>query len=761
MRSHLRTLVWQMAGFCVLAMATSAFAQLGLPLDEENLPDPPPRLNPNADPQDAETDREDNRQQALSILQTGQHFAMQNVQSGEPRLVLRGVLQFLELERSGTAGMMSPLEAMQHFAELAWEQKPKETRRQMLLRLMNADEPEPMEEEPEAPFPQGRVGPDQEAQERQLAHQYQENIGQVWPLDWRPNQAKWAEFLETLLEGQAADDPVEFWKKKIAADPAKADSYRLAYLAIARAKRETEFDRDLLAPWLEASKPVKPQQIQRLAELLNSVQTASLAADDPVRRDFRDRFLQALRSVDLGAESFDSPMGHAVRSVISAMDPDGRVVRQEILNHQPPRVFLRLMNHGSEGREEIFAAFFGKRIKIDWKDKPLEKGIEELAAMVAAPLWIDKSMRGRTNPIRLTHEGPWLATLDKVLEETDCEARFFSQHVLWIGQKSQRKAAEAMYREATSRLAGYEGFSEEEVVELTAPVDETPKNFTEFVDHWNESETAVIRIRLLDRSVRSRPIQPPSHLLPLALRLSLIAESADLDWRVDRAIVIFASKARIALIEERENRLQRRLVPLAERTDRVANALREPSNVDFDGTLAELLKIIGQNDPLPVLYLTESKNGPAPDSPAAIQSDGSPLAHGLDVMTAELNLDWAEDEKALYIGTTASLSTLARRELLQRKRSPPSSEDAVRLEKPITSIRSDRDLNHLGGQIAAMLKRELDISAVPEEVKRRSYQLFAHRIPLEQVMDALAAQNGLKWELTPTQLKFSPADRGP
>jgi len=243
--------------------------------------------------------------------------------------------------------------------------------------------------------------------------------------------------------------------------------------------------------------------------------------------------------------------------------------------------------------------------------------------------------------------------------------------------------------------------------------------------------------------------------------MALIAESSDLDWRVDGTHVLFASKARIALIEERENRLQRRLVPLADRTDRVSGALREPSNVEYDGTLADLLKIIGQNEPLPVLYLVESKHGPAPETPASIHADGEPLAHGLDIMTAELNLDWAEDEQALYIGSSQSLSTLARRALLRRNRPAPSADDAVRLEKPVTSVRADRDLNHLGGQIAAMLKRDLDISAVPDEVKRRSFHLFVNKVPLEQVMDALAAQCGLRWELTPSSVKFLPADRGP
>lgn len=724
-----------------------------------DLPDPPPRYNLNADPDDAEQDRINNRMVAEQLLMEGRHHATNRLRSDEPRDAIDAALSLLEFSRRQSTAPVSRIEVFERLMELPWERKPKESTAQMIHRLTV----NPLLEAQQNELEEGLLIENyRDNYLAQLAPRYEEAAGSPWPFDWRSNEKAWTDLLVQIVESKGSEDIAAYWKTLIAKDPAQADWRRSAYVAAVR-HSHGKLDLDVLGPWTDPRPKSDPAQIALLGELIQTVSALSPDEEDAQRAELRRRFLAELARLPLSDAKFDERVAGVLVEMHQQDVREGRDAVAQILAHESPWPFYRLVSELAMDSGAAQRMMQGRPIKVAFRERPLAEAVAELEAKVVLPLWIDDEVRGSQVKVTLERQGPWLDLLDATLEPAGFRAVFMPHHVLWIGPAAKAAAARTFYSEALARTqgahnqltyqfqAGNDSYGGDEVTEWK--FDQQP--LSEVLAHIRE--TTSLSIDCPEEAVRQAKVTFRGRDLPLSLVIALIARSAGAEWDTIGLGVVLGTPKKMAELRELVQKHERRMAMLATRTDRVSKALREASGTSASDThLADLLSFMQQSHEIGVGYFTAA-SGPSPEKPMSMESRES-WAWDLDVLSFQVSLAWDYCPDGVWLAEPSKLAKIAAI-VAARTKEKPADEARQTLAGVVTFKIDNKTLSEIkpNSDEGETLDTKLDFSRLPAETQKRKFCGAFAELPLAIALDLIAAECDARWELAGDTVRFLPA----
>ena len=470
------------------------------------------------------------------------------------------------------------------------------------------------------------------------------------PLDWRPRQAIWREFLELMILTKSGEDIVGRWQQAAAAQPDLAHLYRMAYLLSARESPPGGFDDGFVRPLLATARP-GPQRIRAAAEMLATLLAKDSPYGHPARVEARGRLLEDLRTFstrhDYPGHALAGPLADLYLAARAKSAAEAMELRDTILRCGQPHFFVTFAGRVAIPPAVQQQLFLAKPVQVTAAHNTLSKALHHLAPQTAMPVWIDWGLweEGRTDQPVAACEGPWLLTLEKVLSGTGYGLHLLSPDLFWIGSPNRLEAARKAYldgfakcRWATDKPKA--ALNDGSMMEFI----ETPlSQVLEFLS--DQHDVGLLLLGDDDPPVTLSLRGVPLHVALTVLTHGLETQGLDCSWCADRDIIFVGPAGQLDQVEQLALSRSRRWANWGTGSSDVKDALLGDTRMEFIETpLCQVADFLSEQHNVPVRVAETHRQ-----APVTLKLRGITYDQALDVLCLKLGLKWDIDGEAISL----------------------------------------------------------------------------------------------------------------
>lgn len=474
--------------------------------------------------------------------------------------------------------------------------------------------------------------------------------GPTPPLDWRPRQTIWLDFVELIILTKSGDDILGRWQQAAAAHEDLARVHRMAYLLAARQSPTAGFDDALVRPLLATARP-GPQRIRAATELLTTLLAKDVPDAHPLRIEAWTKLLDDLRASsapwDYPGYALAQPLAELYRTARARSTAESDDLLATILTCGQWRFFVTFA--GLAGIPPVVEQqlLLAKPVHVTAAHNTLGKALAYLASQATMPLWIDLQPGGpeRSDPPVSPCAGPWLLTLEKVLSATGYGLHPLGSDLFWIGPPDRLEAAREAYLDglAKSRWGAAKprvALSDETSLEFI----ETPlSQVVEFLS--DQHHVSLLLLGDDDPPVTLNLRGVPLHVALTVLTRGLEMHGRKWDWCAERDIIFVGPVEQLEQVAERTLSRLRRWATWGTGSSDVKDALLDDTRMEFIETpLCQVADFLSDMHNVPVRVAE-----PHRQDPVTLNLRGITYDQALDVLCLKLGLKWDVDGEAISI----------------------------------------------------------------------------------------------------------------
>ncbi len=578
---------------------------------------------------------------------------------------------------------------------------------------------------------------------RRMSRKYKEVLGMPWQFEWRKRKEIWSGLFETVIASKRAEDPSAPWRQRIEANEKFINLYSLGYLGFVRSGhvKQDQLDFDLLDSILKRRSGKSARDLAWQIRVFESYISGGLPPEHKRRSELLEQLVENIQTAQIaGSWTFTLPaIGNLCKrsSPMTESDP----ILQAVLHRAPSQYYRLAARRAGKTNDEILMSLLRRTTSVDYKGVALGQAVADLQNQIGLSIWVDEEVQEYAKTTTIHIEGTWQEVLQAVLKETPFRFDDLRGETYFIGSPDSIKATNDLITTSLAKIPGDEN-------PIHATLREDSKS--DFIETplYDVCEYLSDRHGMAVKLLKGFGQQPVTLTMdgPLHLILTRMSMLLKFDWAVSEQHIIIGSKEDIKTFSKRNDTRAQRIARLAEADSSVAKALAEDTRLEFIETpLVDVFEYFGDRHRVPFYVLSSAR-----ETSITMDVRRTSLGWAMDYMSHLADLAWDADNDVIYVGKekqVAQMQQLSESRAERRKKFPKDIRDKLSSTTDLRLVVRNAELETVADFLKEKTGIQMTFPTDDDKLRRHSVTCALHKMPLDVMLDILAIENDIRWQM--------------